>query len=169
MEEDSKVPLILGRTFLHITDAVIKVKPKQLNLGVGSERMTFHKDSVMKHSYSNEDTCFSINVIDEILEEDFDALLDEGSKILYSIKRTILEEKLFTEFEEFMAMTAKENFEFESDTKEPPFEKISFNTNYKIKTSLKEPHTDLELKFLPDNLEYAFLEEPSFVHVIISS
>ncbi|GKA67705.1 hypothetical protein Tco_0767622 [Tanacetum coccineum] len=31
----------------------------------------------MKHSYSNDDTCFSIDVIDEILEEDFDALLDE--------------------------------------------------------------------------------------------
>ncbi|GJT03107.1 hypothetical protein Tco_0824276 [Tanacetum coccineum] len=30
----------------------------------------------MKHSYSNDDTCFSIDVIDEILEEDFDALLN---------------------------------------------------------------------------------------------
>ncbi|GJU38995.1 reverse transcriptase domain-containing protein [Tanacetum coccineum] len=37
MEEDSKVPLILGRTFLHIADAVIRVKQKQLNLGVGTE------------------------------------------------------------------------------------------------------------------------------------
>nr|GEV49410.1 hypothetical protein [Tanacetum cinerariifolium] len=35
----------------------------------------------------------SINVIDEILEEDFDALLDEGSKILHSIEGTILEEE----------------------------------------------------------------------------
>ncbi|GJY32699.1 reverse transcriptase domain-containing protein [Tanacetum coccineum] len=37
MEEDNKVPLILGRPFLHIADAVICVKQKQLNLGVGSE------------------------------------------------------------------------------------------------------------------------------------
>ncbi|GJU57061.1 hypothetical protein Tco_1234827 [Tanacetum coccineum] len=50
------------------------------------------------------DERFSINVIDEILEEDFDALLDEGSKILHSIEGTILEEKLFAEFDEFMAM-----------------------------------------------------------------
>ncbi|GKF66499.1 hypothetical protein Tco_0193016 [Tanacetum coccineum] len=63
----------------------------------------------MKHSYSNDDTCFNIDVIDEILEEDFDALLDE------------------------------------------------------------EPPTDVELKPLPDNLEYVFLEEPSFLPVIISS
>ncbi|GJS88014.1 reverse transcriptase domain-containing protein [Tanacetum coccineum] len=34
----------------------------------------------MKHSYSNDDTCFSIDVIDEILEEDFDALLNEGTE-----------------------------------------------------------------------------------------
>ncbi|GKD32902.1 reverse transcriptase domain-containing protein, partial [Tanacetum coccineum] len=35
MEEDSKVPLILGRSFLHTANAVIRVKQKQLNLGVG--------------------------------------------------------------------------------------------------------------------------------------
>ncbi|GKE61726.1 reverse transcriptase domain-containing protein, partial [Tanacetum coccineum] len=123
----------------------------------------------MKHSYSNDDTCFSIDVIDEILEEYFDALLDEGSKILQSIEGTLLEEEIFSEFDEFMAMTADENSKSESDTKEPPFKKITINTGYKIKTSLEEPPTDLELKPLPDNLEYVFLEEPSFLPVIISS
>nr|GEV05170.1 reverse transcriptase domain-containing protein [Tanacetum cinerariifolium]GEV05226.1 reverse transcriptase domain-containing protein [Tanacetum cinerariifolium] len=102
---------------------------KQLNLGVGTERMIFNIDSAMKHSYSNDDTCFSIDVIDEILE-DFDALLDEGSKILHSIEGTLLEEEIFTEFDEFMAMTVDENSNSESDTKEPPFEKITINTNY---------------------------------------
>ncbi|GJY09340.1 reverse transcriptase domain-containing protein [Tanacetum coccineum] len=62
MEEANKVPLILGRTFLHTADAVILVKQKQLNLGVGTERMIFNTDFVMKHSYSNDDTCFSIDV-----------------------------------------------------------------------------------------------------------
>nr|GEV84044.1 reverse transcriptase domain-containing protein [Tanacetum cinerariifolium] len=74
MEEDSKVPLILGRPFLHNADSVIQVKQKELNLGFGTERMTFHIDSTMKHSYLNNDTCFSIDVIVEILEEDFDDL-----------------------------------------------------------------------------------------------
>ncbi|GJT21546.1 reverse transcriptase domain-containing protein [Tanacetum coccineum] len=137
IEVDNKVPLILGRPFLHTTDVVIQVKQKQLNLGV--------------------------DVIDEILEEDFDALLDEWSKILHSIEGTILEEKLFAEFDEFMAMTTDENFESDSDTEEPPLKKITFNTDYKIKTSLEESPSDLELKPLPDNLEYVFLEEPSFI------
>nr|GEV43833.1 reverse transcriptase domain-containing protein [Tanacetum cinerariifolium] len=65
MEEDHKVPLILGRPFLHTADAVIRVKHKQLNLGVGTKRMIFNIDYSIKHSYSNDDTCFSIDVIDE--------------------------------------------------------------------------------------------------------
>ncbi|GJV44222.1 hypothetical protein Tco_1428758 [Tanacetum coccineum] len=145
---------------------VIRVKQKRLNLGVVTERMIFNIDSATKHSYSNDDTCFSI---DEILEEDFDALLDEGSKILHSIEGTLLEEEIFAEYDEFMAMTTDENFDSESDTEDLPFEKITINTDYKIKTSLEEPPTDLELKPLPDNLEYVFLEEPSFLPVIISS
>nr|GEZ45113.1 reverse transcriptase domain-containing protein [Tanacetum cinerariifolium] len=159
----------LGTTFLHTADVVIRVKQKQLNLIVGTEQMIFNIHSVMKHSYSNDYTCFSINVIDEILEEDFDALLDEGSKILHSIEGSLLKEEIFAEFDEFMAMTADENSESESGIKEPPFEKITINTDYKIKTSLEGPPLDLELQPLLDNLEYVFLEEPSFIHVIISS
>ncbi|GJV14252.1 reverse transcriptase domain-containing protein [Tanacetum coccineum] len=109
MEEDNNVPLILGRPFLHTADAVIRVKQKQLNLGVGSE------------------------------QEDFDALLDE------------------------------ENTEPKINVEEIPFEKITFNIDYKVKKSLEEPPTDLELKSLPNHLEYALLEEPSFLPVIISS
>nr|GEV27980.1 putative ribonuclease H-like domain-containing protein [Tanacetum cinerariifolium] len=103
-----------------------RVKQEQLNLEVGTERMIFHIDYAMKHSYSNNDTCFSIDDIDEIVEEDFEALLYEGSEILHSIEGTIFEEKLFAEFDEFMAMTANENSESESNTKEPPFEKNYF-------------------------------------------
>nr|GFA72291.1 reverse transcriptase domain-containing protein [Tanacetum cinerariifolium] len=70
IEEDNKVPLILERPFLHTVDAVIRFKQKQLNLGVRTERMIFNIDFAMKHSYSNDDKCFSVNVIDKILEED---------------------------------------------------------------------------------------------------
>nr|GEV73392.1 reverse transcriptase domain-containing protein [Tanacetum cinerariifolium] len=169
IEEDNKVPLSLGRPFLHTTNTVIQVKQKQLNLGVETEQMIFNIDSAMKHSYSNDDTCFSIDVIDEILEEDFNALLDEGSKILHSIEGTLLEEEIIAEFDEFMAMIADKNYDSESDTEEPPFKKITINTDNKIKTSLKEPPTNLKIKPLLNNLKYVILEEPSFLPVIISS
>ncbi|GKB35424.1 reverse transcriptase domain-containing protein [Tanacetum coccineum] len=64
-----------------------------------------------------------IDVIDEILEEDFDALLNEGSKILHSIKGTLLEKEIFAEFDEFIAMTTDENSDSESEIDDPPFEK----------------------------------------------
>ncbi|GKA85673.1 reverse transcriptase domain-containing protein [Tanacetum coccineum] len=89
--------------FTFLVDFVIL----EMKEDIGTERMTYHMDSAMKHFYSNDDTCFSIDVIDEILEEDFNALLDE------------------------------------------------------------EPPTDLELKPLPDNLEYEFLEEPSFLPEVV--
>ncbi|GKE58027.1 reverse transcriptase domain-containing protein [Tanacetum coccineum] len=137
MEKDSKVTLILGRPCLHTADAVIRVKQKQLNFGVGTERMIFNIDSTIKHSYSNDDTCFSIDIIDEILEEDFDALLDEGSKILHSIEGTLLEEEIFSKFNEFIAMAEDENPKSESDTEEPSFKKVTINTDYKSRHPLK--------------------------------
>ncbi|GJV92598.1 reverse transcriptase domain-containing protein [Tanacetum coccineum] len=70
--------------------------------------------------------------------EDFDVLLDEGSKILHSIEGTLLEEEIFSELDEFLAMTADKISESES------VEKITINTDYKIKTFLEEPPTDLE-------------------------
>ncbi|GKA38460.1 reverse transcriptase domain-containing protein [Tanacetum coccineum] len=105
-------------------EVVIRVKQKQLNLGVWTERMIFNIYSAIKHSYSNDDTCFSIDVIDEILEEDLDALLEEGSKILHSIEGTLLEEEIFSEFDKFVAMAENENYDSESDEEEPKFEKI---------------------------------------------
>ncbi|GJU46702.1 reverse transcriptase domain-containing protein [Tanacetum coccineum] len=102
-------------------------------------------------------------------KDNFDALLDEGSKIIHSIKGTLLEEEIFTEFDEFMGMTTDENSDSNSDNEDPSFKKITINTDYQIKKSLEEPPTDLELKPLPDNLEYVFLEEPSFLPIIISS
>nr|GEV91889.1 DNA-directed DNA polymerase [Tanacetum cinerariifolium] len=114
-------------------------------------------------------TKISIDVINEILEEDFDALLDEGSKILYSIKGTPLEDKIFAEFNEFIAMNFEESNEPKIIEEEITFKKITFDTDYKINKSLDKPPTDLELKPLPGHLKYAFLEEPFFLPVIVSS
>ncbi|GKA05752.1 hypothetical protein Tco_0684872 [Tanacetum coccineum] len=90
---DRSFQYLVGIAENMLVEVVIRVKQKQLNLGVGTERMIFNIDSAMKHSYSNDDTCFSIDVIDEILEEDFDALLNEGSKILHSIEEPFSKKK----------------------------------------------------------------------------
>nr|GEX10975.1 reverse transcriptase domain-containing protein [Tanacetum cinerariifolium] len=76
--EDEKVPLIIGRPFMHTAGAIIQVKNKELNLGVGDDRITFLIDKAMQHSHSNDDTCFRMDVIDDVTEEDLDALLDDS-------------------------------------------------------------------------------------------
>ncbi|GKD48568.1 hypothetical protein Tco_1277544 [Tanacetum coccineum] len=88
---------------------------------------------------------------------------------LYSIEGTPLEDKIFVEFDEFIAMNIEDTPESEFNEEEITLEKIPFDTNYKIKKLLYETPTDLKLKPLPDHLEYTFLEEPSFLPVIISS
>ncbi|GJV53107.1 reverse transcriptase domain-containing protein [Tanacetum coccineum] len=98
------------------------------------------------------------------------AKLSLETLILTKISGTFFgKEKIFVKFDEFMAMNIEENFESESDTEEPPFKKIFFNTDYKIKTSLEETPSDLELQPLTDHLEYVFFEEPTFLPIIISS
>nr|GEV02048.1 reverse transcriptase domain-containing protein [Tanacetum cinerariifolium] len=92
-----------------------------------------------------------IDVIDEILEEDLMVFLTKEVKSPIPLTEPSLK-KNSAEFDEFMAMIADKNSESEFDTKEPSFEKITFNTDYKIKTSIEEPPTDLDLKPLPDNL-----------------
>ncbi|GJU34904.1 reverse transcriptase domain-containing protein [Tanacetum coccineum] len=114
MEEDSKVPLILGRLFLHTVNAIIRVKGKELNLGVGNERNTFMINKAMQHSYSNDDTCFNIVVIDEVKEEELDALLNDYDPFM-SISEKINEIDLDRVFVEFMEVKFKESPKEEGD------------------------------------------------------
>ncbi|GJX15104.1 reverse transcriptase domain-containing protein [Tanacetum coccineum] len=116
MEDDDKIPLILGRPFLHTADAIIRVKNKELNLGVGEDRITFLIDKAMQHSHSNDDTCFLMDVIDEIMEEELDALLDDSKPFLGTSKK-INKSSLDEEFEEFMTVDVKEIPEQEEEVK----------------------------------------------------
>ncbi|GJW80310.1 reverse transcriptase domain-containing protein [Tanacetum coccineum] len=116
MEDDDKIPLILGRPFLHNADAIIQVKNKELNLGVGEDRITFLIDKAMQHSHSNDDTCFLMDVIDEIMEEELDALLDDSKPFLGTSEK-INESSLDKEFEEFMTVDVEEIPEQEEEVK----------------------------------------------------
>nr|GEX91223.1 reverse transcriptase domain-containing protein [Tanacetum cinerariifolium] len=118
MEEDDRVPLILGRPFLHTADAIIRVKNKELNLGIGEDRETFHIDKAMHHSYVNDDTCFRIDVINEITEDELDDLLDDSKPFLNTSEK-INETPLDKEFDKFMSGNVQED-EVKDDFEELP-------------------------------------------------
>nr|GEU53232.1 reverse transcriptase domain-containing protein [Tanacetum cinerariifolium] len=98
MEENDRVPLILGRPFLHTVDAIIRDKNKELNLGIREDRATFHIDKAMQHSHVNDDTCFRMDVIDEITEDELDDLLDDSKPFLTTTEK-ISETSLDKEFD----------------------------------------------------------------------
>ncbi|GJV33855.1 reverse transcriptase domain-containing protein [Tanacetum coccineum] len=129
MEEDDKVPLILGRPFLHTTDAIIRVKKKELNLGIREDRATFLIDKAMQHSHLNDDTCFRMDVIDEVTEDELDALLDDS--------KPFLKDKVKDNFEE---LPPKDELRMKTSIQDPPID-------LEMKPLLK----NLEYAFLEEN------------------
>ena len=65
MAEDREVPLILGRPFLVTARAVIDVGNGNLILKFGEDQLTVKPLTSLKQSLDSDDSCFSINVIDE--------------------------------------------------------------------------------------------------------
>ncbi|GKE15451.1 hypothetical protein Tco_1423028, partial [Tanacetum coccineum] len=162
----NKIPSKLGdpkrRPFLHTADVIIRVKNKELNLGIGEDSATFHINKAMQHSHVNDDTCFRMDVIDEITKDELDALLDDSKPFLNTSEK-ISETPLDKEFDEFMSGNVQED-EVKDNFKElPPKDEL------RIRTSIQDPPTDLEMKPLPIHLEYAFLEENSLFSVVISA
>ncbi|GJV12974.1 hypothetical protein Tco_1354515 [Tanacetum coccineum] len=149
IEEDDRVPLILGRPFLHTTDIIIRVKNKELNLRLREDRATFYIDKAMQHSHMNDDTCFRMDVIDEITEDELDALLDD-SKPFLNTSGKISETPLNKEFDEFMSENVQE------DEVKDDFEELPPKDELRIRTSIQDLPTSW-LKTSSKHLEYASL------------
>ncbi|GJR90070.1 hypothetical protein Tco_0214081 [Tanacetum coccineum] len=108
-----------------------------------------------------------MDVIDEVTEEELDSLLDDSKPIL-SISEKINKTSIDKEFEEFMAVDVEEILEQEEEV-EDNFKEFPLEEKLRIKNSIQDPPTDLEMKPLPKHLEYAFLEKDSLLPVVISA
>ena len=60
MEEDTQVPLLLGRPFLATGAALIDVKKEELTLSVGEEVVHFNLNKIMKLSECENADCKTI-------------------------------------------------------------------------------------------------------------
>ncbi|GJU31467.1 hypothetical protein Tco_1175056 [Tanacetum coccineum] len=102
-----------------------------------------------------------MDVIDEITKDELDALLDDSKPFLNTSEK-ISETPLDKEFDEFMSENVQE------DEVKDNFEELPPKDELRIRTSIQDPPTDLEMKPLPKHLEYAFLEENFLLPVVIS-
>jgi len=69
MEEDSHIPIILGRPFLATAGAMIDVKNGKLSFQVGDEKVEFCPPQSMA-SPSSDDTCCRVDILEKALNQE---------------------------------------------------------------------------------------------------
>lgn len=72
MDEDVKVPIILGRPFLMTSKALIDVFDKKVTLKVGDESMVFDLSESMKHPKESDNELYYVEGIENLTEEVID-------------------------------------------------------------------------------------------------
>ncbi|GJS69213.1 reverse transcriptase domain-containing protein [Tanacetum coccineum] len=163
-EPDPRVPLILGRSFLKTSRALIDVYEGEITLRVGKEAITFNLDQTSR--YTADYNHMTVNKIDVI-----DMACDEYSQEVLGFSNVIASGNPTPYFEPIVS-TASPNltpfgdsdidFSEEADSKE-----LKLCEAKTVKSSVDEP-PEVELKELPPHLEYAFLEGDDKLPVIIA-
>ncbi|XP_074314883.1 uncharacterized protein LOC141651054 [Silene latifolia] len=77
MAKDSKVPIILGRTFLHTAGALIDVRDGSLTLRVGDDTIKFVLDNALKRPHLVA-PCYMLNIVDPPIHDVFALCLDKN-------------------------------------------------------------------------------------------
>ena len=161
MEEDTQVPLLLGRPFLATGAALIDVKKGELTLRVGNEAVHFNINRSLEHPNVEVDNCMAVgnnsllNVelnSDCILQHSINEI-EMNFQYLESLDCEVLPSNLF-------------NKETVSSINENIQDEVS---SQKQQTHEQETSAEgLTLKELPSNLKYDFLEPEKRKPVIIS-
>ena len=68
-EEESHIPIILGKPFLATTGAMIDVKNDKLSLQVGDEKVEFNLPQSMA-SPTIDDSCCRVDILERTLNEE---------------------------------------------------------------------------------------------------
>ncbi|KAI3773691.1 hypothetical protein L1987_48221 [Smallanthus sonchifolius] len=139
--------------------ALTDVCTGKLTLRVNNEEITFDIGQSMKHPQHHDDSLYFIDVCDSIVSCHLHKSREEETCNTQLIEETFLDNSYVEE--EVLNIESQEN-------SSPSCEVIDQDSEPKAKPSIKEPPV-LDQKELPLHLEYAFLEEKSQLHVIMSS
>nr|GEZ50025.1 hypothetical protein [Tanacetum cinerariifolium] len=165
-EADSRVSLILGRSFLRTSHALIDVYGEEITLLVNDEAITFNLNETMRYS----------STYDDMSPITFDSSLSltpfEGSDfILEEIEAYLRDESISPEIDQADCDSEGDICSIEKLLNDDPFQLPPMDLKQgevvKAKLSIEEP-PELELKDLPSHLEYAYLEGADKLPVIIA-
>ena len=156
MEEDSQVPLLLGRPFLATGAALIDMQKGVLTLRVGEEAAAFNLIKSMQNIDIYRENC---NVVDDVYTYNPDVHNDCNAQIFINEK-------------EIISQYIEDDY---SDCPYNSFHSIETvlslmqNKNDKGEIHQETSEEGLVLKELPSHLKYAYLESPKKKPVIISA
>ena len=156
MEEDSQVPLLLGRPFLATGAALIDMQKGVLTLRVGEEVAAFHLIKSMQNIDTDRE---NFNVVDDVYTYNPDVPNDCNTQIFINEK-------------EMNSQNIEDDY---SDCPYHSFHSIEtvrslkHNRNEKGEIHQETSEEGLVLKEFPSQLKYAYLESPKRKPVIISA
>ncbi|GJY25188.1 reverse transcriptase domain-containing protein [Tanacetum coccineum] len=104
-EADPRVPLILGRSFLRTSRALIDVYEGELVLRDGNEQITFHVNGTSKHSQKHENE--SIKMVNDTCKDSFKRFTDEPTQVCPPPPEDVNDEKEKQEVKNLAEPTAK--------------------------------------------------------------
>ena len=160
MEEDTQVPLLLGRPFLAIRAALIDVKKRELTLIVGDEAVHFKLNISLKRSDCDISDCKTIETVVPISHE-----LIFGCNFQNSINENEMNFQYLDDLDYEFLHSSCELKETIFSLNENNIEKTSSNDGEAIETETSL--AGLTLKELPRYLKHAFLELAKAKPIII--
>jgi len=163
MEEDTKVPIILGRPFLATGRALIDVQQGKLMLRVADDKVTFSISEAMKHKVEKED-CFRAEIIESLVYKEMD---NHGRKS--PLELTLLSGM---QADELLAEVSDEEVvqcAHQLEVLKPLFSSTKRVEDLNMSEGGGNETSKVELKQLPSHHKYNFLDEKKLNPVIISN
>nr|GEX67380.1 reverse transcriptase domain-containing protein [Tanacetum cinerariifolium] len=171
-EADPRVPLILGRSFLRTSRALIDIYGEEITLRVNDESYNLKSSNptlVFDSSISESD--FSKELIVKSSSPTLTPFR-ESDFFLEEIEDFLNDDSIPTGIENYVYDPEGDILFLEKLLNEDPFQlppmDLKLAEESKAKSSVEEP-PELELKELPSHLEYAFLEDSNKLPVIIAN
>ena len=162
MEEDSQVPLLLGRPFLATGAALIDMQKGVLTLRVGEEAAAFNLIKSMQNIDIDRENC---NVVDDVYTYNPDVHNDCNAQIFINEKE-INSQYIEDDYSDYLH-NSLHSIETVLSLKQNRNDKGENNEKMEIHQETSEE--GLVLKELPSHLKYAYLESPKRKPVIISA
>ncbi|XP_058784125.1 uncharacterized protein LOC131658893 [Vicia villosa] len=163
MPEDEEIPIILGRPFLETGRCLIDIEEGTMTLKVYDEELKINVRNTMKYK-DDVATSQHIGVIEQICDEE-NSLTTHKLPLEIVLSLSIFEEEEVIDEKDSEVLAMMET-SFVKDSRHNRWEDLRQPL---VEGSKDEPKKGAELKQLPENLKYVFLDTESKCPAIISS